>query len=193
MIEFISGILIEKKPNFIVVDVNGVGYKIFISLNSYDELPKVNNKVSINTFFQVSENNQCLYGFKDLLEKEIFLMLIGVSGIGPKTGIALLSAVKPLDLKQRLIAGEVKMLTSLPGVGIKTAKRIIIELKDKFTKTNKDDLPIENSNDNTDAYYALINLGFRSNNVRDIINKIVKDNPQIDTEDIIKESLKKLR
>ena len=128
MIEFISGILIEKKPNFIVVDVNGVGYKIFISLNSYDELPKVNDKVSINTFFQVSENNQCLYGFKDLLEKEIFLMLIGVSGIGPKTGIALLSAVKPLDLKQRLIAGEVKMLTSLPGVGIKTAKRIIIEL-----------------------------------------------------------------
>ena len=194
MIEFISGILVEKKPNFIVVDVNGVGYKIFISLNSYDELPKVKDKVFINTFFQVSEKNQCLYGFKDLLEKEIFLMLIGVSGIGPKTGIALLSAVKPLDLKQRLIAGEVKMLTSLPGVGIKTAKRIIIELKDKFINENTDELPLEeNDFNNSDAYYALLSLGYKSNNIKTVINKIVSSNPDINTEQLIKKALKEIR
>jgi len=194
MIEFISGTLIDKKPNFVIVDVNGMGYKIFISLNSYNFLPEVNNKVNINTFFHVNENSQTLYGFTDLLEKEIFLMLIGVSGIGPKTGIGLLSAVKPLDFKQRLIAGEVKMLTSLPGIGPKTAKRIIIELKDKFVKDNLDELPLEEDDlNNSDAYYALLSLGYKSKNIKSIINKIINSNADISTEELIKKSLKEIR
>tara|TARA_Y100000588_G_C13990062_1_gene811066 strand:+ start:209 stop:793 length:585 start_codon:yes stop_codon:yes gene_type:complete len=194
MIEFISGNLIDKKPSYIVVDVNGIGYKIFISLNSYNFLPEINNIINISTFFHVNENSQTLYGFTDLLEKEIFLMLIGVSGIGPKTGIGLLSAVKPLDFKQRLIAGEVKMLTSLPGIGPKTAKRIIIELKDKFVEDNSDELPLEeNDSNNSDAYYALLSLGYKSKNIKSIINKIVNSNPDISTEELIKTSLKEIR
>ena len=195
MIEFISGTLIEKKPEFLVVDANGIGYKVFISLNSYNELPNLGCQVKINTFFHVTENNQCLYGFHDLIEKELFLMLISVSGIGPKTGVSLLSAVQPIDFKQRIIAGEVKMLTSLPGIGPKTAKRIIIELKDKFVKDNPDDLPLEDTdlNSNSDAYYALLSLGYKSNNIKSIINNILKTNPNIDTEKLIKESLKKIR
>ena len=123
------------------------------------------------------------------MEKELFLMLISVSGIGPKTGVSLLSAVKPLDFKQRIIAGEVKMLTSLPGIGSKTAKRIIIELKDKFVKDNSDELPLEDSefNSNSDAYYALLSLGYKSNNIKSIIDRILRTNPSIDTEKLIKE------
>ena len=193
MIEFISGKLFKKNPGEIVINVNGIGYRIYISLNTYDRLPDIDKDVFLDTYFNVSESSHDLYGFSDFLEKDLFIMLISVSGIGPKTAISLLSAVRPDDFKNRLVAGEVKMLTDLPGIGPKTAKRIIIELKDKFIKTNKDDLPIEDGDDNTDAYHALISLGFRSSNVRAIINKIVKNNPQINTEDIIKESLKKLR
>jgi len=193
MIEFISGKLFKKNPGEIVINVNGIGYRIYISLNTYDRLPDIDKNIFLDTYYNVSENSHDLYGFSDFLEKDLFIMLISVSGIGPKTAISLLSAVRPDDFKNRLVAGEVKMLTDLPGIGPKTAKRIIIELKDKFIKTNKDDLPIEDGDDNTDAYHALISLGFRSSNVRAIINKIVKNNPQINTEDIIKESLKKLR
>ena len=193
MIEYISGILIKKESNFLIIDVNGMGYKIFISLNSYDKLPAVNKNVSINTFFHVTENSQTLYGFIDILEKDLFEMLISVSGIGPKTAIGLLAAVKPNEFKQRLIAGEVKMLTSLPGIGTKTAKRIIIELKDKFVKSGKDDLPLDNDEYNSDAFYALVSLGFKSNRVKEVIRKIVIKNKEITTENLIKESLKKLR
>ena len=193
MIEYISGILIKKESNFLIIDVNGMGYKIFISLNSYDKLPALNKNVSINTFFHVTENSQSLYGFIDKLEKDLFEMLISVSGIGPKTAIGLLAAVKPNEFKQRLIAGEVKMLTSLPGIGTKTAKRIIIELKDKFVKSGKDELPLDNDEYNSDAFYALVSLGFKSNRVKEVIRKIVIKNKEITTENLIKESLKKLR
>ena len=192
MIEFISGKICKKIPGEIVVNVNGIGYRVYISLNTYDQLPKLDQDILLDTYYNVSENSHDLYGFSDILEKDLFIMLISVSGIGPKTAISLLSAVTPNDFKNRLIAGEVKMLTDLPGIGPKTAKRIIIELKDKFTKSNNDDLPIED-NDNSDAYYALISLGFRSTNVKNVINSVIENNPNISTEDIIKKSLKKLR
>ena len=194
MIEFISGNLVEKNLNTVIVDVNGIGYKIFVSLNTYNDLPEKNNKVKIMTYFNVTEKSQELFGFKSKIEKEMFEMLISVSGIGPKIGINLLSFVKPNDFKQRIISGEVDSLTSLPGIGAKTAKRIIIELKDKLTSSDKNELPIENNSDNdTDAHYALINLGFKSNEVRNVINKINKDCNDISTEDKIKKALRILR
>ena len=194
MIEFISGKLIKKESNSILVDVSGIGYKIFISLNSYNNLCSINEQISIDTYFHVNENSQSLYGFKDKLEKELFSMLISVSGIGPKTAINLLSAVHPNDFKARIIAGEVKMLTSLPGIGPKTAKRIIIELKDKFIKTKDDELPLEeDSKVSKDAYYALLSLGFHSQKIKEVIKNILDDDSNIRTEDLIKESLKRLR
>ena len=193
MIEYITGKVIRKKTDSIIVDVSGLGYKLYISLNTYDKLPDLNKNVSLDTYFSVSENSQDLYGFHDILEKDLFIMLISVSGIGPKTAISLLSAVKPDDFKNRLVAGEVKMLTDLPGIGPKTARRIIVELKDKFISSDKEELPIEDSNDNSDAYFALKSLGFKSSNINDVIRKIQKDKLDISTEDLIKESLKKLR
>tara|TARA_Y100001960_G_C14576571_1_gene778560 strand:- start:99 stop:677 length:579 start_codon:yes stop_codon:yes gene_type:complete len=192
MIEFISGKLYEKTINYIIVDVNGVGYKILISMNTFEKLDSINKKVFIETYFHVTENSQTLFGFVDKLERELFEMLISVSGIGPKTAIVLLSAVKPDEFKKRLIAGEVKMLTTLPGIGPKTAKRLIVELKDKFVKTDENELPIDGSEVNSDAYYALISLGFKSNKVKEVIEQILLKNKNITTEILIKESLKKL-
>ncbi len=192
MIEFISGKLYEKTINYIIIDVNGVGYKILISMNTFEKLDSINKKVFIETYFHVTENSQTLFGFVDKLERELFEMLISVSGIGPKTAIVLLSAVKPDEFKKRLIAGEVKMLTTLPGIGPKTAKRLIVELKDKFVKTDENELPIDGSEVNSDAYYALISLGFKSNKVKEVIEQILLKNKNITTEILIKESLKKL-
>ena len=193
MIEYIYGPLVEKKTNYCIVDINGMGYNIIISLNTFNNLPDINEKVKILTYFSVSENNQSLFGFSDKGEKELFLLLIGVSGIGPKTAINMLSAVPPKEFKNRLIAGEVKMLTSLPGIGPKTARRIIVELKDKFIDSGNEELPIEEDNANTDAFYALRSLGFKSNDIRKVVNEVLKENKDLKTELVIKESLKLLR
>lgn len=193
MIEYIYGPLVEKKTNYCIIDINGMGYNIIISLNAFNNLPDINEKVKILTYFSVSENNQSLFGFYDRGEKELFILLIGVSGIGPKTAINMLSAVPPKEFKNRLIAGEVKMLTSLPGIGPKTARRIIVELKDKFIDSGNEELPIEEDNTNTDAFYALRSLGFRSNDIRKVVNEVLKENKDLKTELVIKESLKLLR
>ena len=193
MIEYIYGPLVEKKTNYCIIDINGMGYNIIISLNAFNNLPDINEKVKILTYFSVSENNQSLFGFYDRGEKELFILLIGVSGIGPKTAINMLSAVPPKEFKNRLIAGEVKMLTSLPGIGPKTARRIIVELKDKFIDSGNEELPIEEDNANTDAFYALRSLGFRSNDIRRVVNEVLKENKDLKTELVIKESLKLLR
>ena len=193
MIDFISGKLVQKFPNFVVINANGIGYKINISLNSYEKLNDDNEPLTILTYLSISENNHDLYGFIEKDERELFLLLISVSGIGPKTAINMLSSVSPNDFKSRLIAGEVKMLTSLPGIGTKTAKRIIIELKDKFVNTSKDELPIEANEENVDAFYALKNLGFQNQMIHEAINKVVNQKDDLTTENLIKEALKILR
>ena len=191
MIVHLSGKLIFKDPSYVVIDVQGVGYKVYISLNTYNTLPDINNDVYLLTYFNVTEKSQDLFGFNETNEKELFTMLISVSGIGPKIAINLLSFVKPDDFKQRLISGEVEMLTSLPGIGPKTARRLIVELKEKFIKIDKNDLPIDyNSNLDSDALNALMNLGFRSKDITKALNKIDDD---CSLEEKIKLALKELR
>ena len=172
--------------------MNGIGYKILISLNTFENLDSINERVFIETYFHVTENSQNLFGFFDKLERELFERLISVSGIGPKTAIVLLSAVIPDEFKKRIIAGEVNMLTSLPGIGPKTAKRLIIELKDKFVKTDENELPIDGSEVNSAAYFALLSLGFKGNKVKKVIKEILLKDNNASTEILIKESLKKL-
>ena len=193
MIEYVFGKLIEKNTGYSVIDINGLGYKIICSINSYEKLPKLNSKVKFFIHFHVYENGQDLYGFVDETERELFNMLISVSGIGPKTAINMLSAVPPNEFKNRLIAGEVKMLTSLPGIGPKTARRIIVELKDKFGDVSDNDLPIEDTNYNNDAFYALKSLGFSAKNINNAMTKVSDSKSDLSTEEIIKKSLKLLK
>jgi len=196
MIVTIRGILRQKMPDEIVIETGGLGYDCFISNNTYDKLPKLGEEVSLLTYFQVTENNQQLFAFRDVAERELFIMLIGVSGIGPKTAIVLLSAVTPDEFKRRLIASEVTMLTALPGIGPKTARRIIVELKDKFVKLSKDELPKEESDiapEVSDAYDALLALGFQMKDIRNSITTVQNQGEKLSTEELIKLALVELR
>ena len=196
MIVNIRGKLIQKKPAEIIIEAGGLGYACSISANTYDQLPNIGNEVSLLTYFHVMENNQSLFAFSEETERELFLMLIGVSGIGPKTAIILLSAISPDEFKKRLIAGEVTMLTALPGIGPKTARRIIVELKDKFVKMSPEELPKEDIDllpEVSDAYDALLALGFPIQDIRSAIGKIQEKHKDISTEIIIKKVLAKLQ
>ncbi len=192
MIVSISGKIIEKTPSEVILDVNGLGYKCFITSNTYSNLTQVGKEVTLLTYFHVTESSQSLFAFDSEVERSLFQMLIGVSGIGPKTAIILLSSVTPEEFKQRLIASDVEMLTELKGIGPKTARRIIVELKDKFVKLTKDDLPFEDDFlgiQSKDAYNALTQLGFNPNDVKKEITAITKEDKNLNTESIIKKVL----
>ena len=196
MIVTIRGKLIRKRPADIIIETGGLGYACIISNNTYDQLPKSGDEVSLLTYFHVTENNQSLFAFSEETERELFIMLIGVSGIGPKTAIILLSSVTPDEFKKRLIVGEVSMLTTLPGIGPKTARRIIVELKDKFVKLAIDDLPKEDTDivpEISDAYDALLALGFQMQDIRNAIIKIQNGKQNMETEEIIKKALAQLK
>ena len=196
MIVSIQGQIIEKAHESEVININGLGYLCYISSNTYTKLPQKNKEVFLETYFNVTEHSQELYAFSDVLEKELFLLLIGVSGIGPKTAITLLSAVTPDEFKRRLIASEVSMLTALPGIGPKTARRIIVELKDKFVKLDSDDLPLENNSildTNKDAINALETLGYKVSSINQAINQLDPSDRSLDTQQLIKKVLNKLR
>jgi len=191
MIVHISGKLVSKDTSHVIVDVNGIGYNIYITLNTYNTLPDLNSKVFLLTYYNISDKGHDLFGFSDIGEKKIFEMLISISGIGPKIAINLLSFVTPNEFKERLISGEVKMLSSLPGIGPKTAKRIIVELKDKFITSGSNDLPIDDEDGNdSDVFNALKNLGYKSKDVRSVLSKISNEG---NIEDKIKKALKELR
>ena len=196
MIVSIRGKLTLKMPEEIIIETGGLGYVCFISNNTYDNLPKPGEEVSLLTYFQVTENSQQLFAFSEITERDLFLMLIGVSGIGHKTAIVLLSAVSPDEFKRRLIASEVGMLTALPGIGPKTARRIIVELKDKFVKLSKDELPKEELDVTpqvSDAYDALLALGFQMKDIKNAISKASNQSEKLNAEELIKEALAKLR
>ncbi len=197
MIVSIRGKILEKKPNALVVDISGLGYECLISLNTFDRLPGVGEEVNLLTYHHITENGQWLYGFYDTTEKSLFTLLLSVSGIGPKTAIALLSAVSPDEFKRRIIAGEVKMLTVLPGIGPKTARRIIVELKDKFVKLSEEELPIEGDPavgaEFREARDALVTLGFRSGDIFPLLKEISQQGSSLTTEQIVKMVLAKLR
>ena len=193
MIEYISGKLISKNQSLAVIDVNGLGYRVNITNNTLEKLPSPENLVKLLIFFHVYENGQELYGFFDEKERFLFTKLITISGIGPKTAINMLSVLPPEEFRNRLISGEVKLLTSLPGIGPKTAKRIIIELKDDLGSSNSSELGIKETSKVNDASSALKNLGFSPILIREAVTKVLKDNKELSTEKIITESLRILK
>tara|TARA_B110000116_G_C16740896_1_gene538445 strand:- start:482 stop:1084 length:603 start_codon:yes stop_codon:yes gene_type:complete len=197
MIVSLKGKIQELLINRLVLDVNGVGYECLITIKSYEELVnKKDQEVTILTYHHITDSSQSLFGFIDNKEKEIFKLLISVSGIGPKTGIQLLSSVSALELEERIKTGEVGLLTSIPGIGSKTAKRIIIELKEKFISLSDDEMPIEEaSSDNSiynDALDALIVLGYNKRDISVHLKDIINKNKMIEASELIRLALNKI-
>jgi len=197
MIVFLKGKIQDLSINRLTLDVNGVGYECMITLASYENLIKKKDKeVTILTYHHITDSNQSLFGFIDNKEKQIFKLLISVSGIGPKTGIQLLSSVSAIELEDRIKIGEVGLLTSIPGIGSKTAKRIIIELKEKFISLDSDEMPIEeNHSDNSkynDALDALIVLGYNKKEIITHLKETIDKNKNIEVSELIKLTLNKI-
>ena len=196
MIYQISGNLITKYKDFVVLEVSGIGLKITATNNTIDAF-KLKEKILLYTYLNVREDALDLYGFHSMLEREVFLLLIGISGIGPKLAITILSGMLPDHLKDKIISGDISALTSIPGVGAKTAKRIIIELKDKFTKIEEGSLGFSdklNSKLYEDALNALSSLGYNPQQSKKALLHVanVKDELKNNLEEIIKTALKQL-
>ena len=196
MIYQVIGNLIAKHKDFVVIEVSGIGFKITSTINTINTI-KLEQKILLHTYLHVREDALDLYGFHSTLEREVFLLLIGISGIGPKLAITILSGILPDELKDKIISGDIASLTSIPGVGAKTAKRIIVELKDKFTKIEEDSLGFSdklNSKLYDDALNALLSLGYSSQRSKQVLDHIAngKDDNKQNIETIIKTALKRL-
>ena len=195
MIVQITGILKSKNINELIIEANGIGYLCNISTTTFNQLPQLEESMTILTFLHIMENKHALYGFIDDDERQLFNLLISVSGIGPKIAIQLLSKTDNKQMSNMIISGDVKMLSSLPGIGPKTAQRLIVELKDKFTIADYDNIPIDDSlsKNQQDAYNALLTLGYKSNDIQNSIKNIIISNPNISAEELIKNCLKDLK
>ena len=195
MIVQITGILKSKSLNELIVDANGIGYLCNISTTTFNLLPEIENQFTILTYLHIMENKHTLYGFMEKEERQLFNLLISVSGIGPKIAIQLLSKTDNKQMSNMIASGDVKMLSSLPGIGPKTAQRLIVELKDKFTFDNHETIPTDNSfsKNQQDAYNALLTLGYKSVDIQNKIQSLVNKNPNATTEELIKNCLKDLK
>jgi len=192
MIDQISGKIVSINDNYVVLRVGGLGIKVNISANFASKLVN-EDLITLVTYLNVREDALDLYGFKNDSERNLFLMLISISGIGPKLAVSILSGVELDELKLNILSGDIKSLTSIPGVGAKTAKRIIIELKDKLSKTTTTELGFEDdysSNISKDVLSALVGLGYSESMATEVIKRInpAKSNKSI--ESLIKEALK---
>ena len=193
MITHIQGRLTEKNPTDVVIDCNGVGYLLNISLHTYSQIPDQEN-LKLYTHFQVKEDSHTLYGFSSLGEREIFRLLISVNGIGASTARTMLSSLTPSQIKQAIAGEDVPTIQSIKGIGSKTAQRVIIDLRDKILKVyDVDETSASQSNTNKDeALSALEVLGFNKKQSERVVDKIISDQTDAKVETIIKEALKNL-
>jgi holliday junction DNA helicase RuvA len=189
MIAQLKGRLIEKNATNLIVECNGVGYEVKISLNTYSNLPS-EESILIYTQFIVREDAQLLYGFSTKEEREMFNYLISVSGIGPNTAMIMLSSMIPSEIAQAIMLEEVLKIQSIKGIGAKTAQRVIIDLKDKVSKMalHTENIFAEGNRNRFDALTALVSLGFDKKSIEKVLDKICTGNESV--EQLIKEALR---
>lgn len=193
MISFIRGKKIHIDPAKVIIEVNGIGYDINISLRTYSKL-KDESEVFVYTHLNVKEDSHTLYGFNSESERNTFLSLLSINGVGPSTAIMILSSLSANELKKAIISSDTNKIKSVKGIGLKTAERIILELKDKVTFDDIDQDKFYDDIDNTikdEALSALSSLGISKNIVEKHINDILDRNNDISLEDLIKEVLKR--
>lgn len=193
MITHIQGKLVEKNPTDVVIDCNGVGYFLNISLHTYSQIPD-NEHLKLYTVLLVREDAHTLYGFSTVAEREIFKLLISVSGVGASTARTMLSSLTPKQIKEGIAHGDVVLIQSIKGIGAKTAQRVILDLKDKILKIyDIDELLVSKNNTSKDeALSALEVLGFIRKQSERVVEKILSNQPDANVETIIKEALKNL-
>jgi len=193
MIAFVRGQFAVKTPSHVIVDVNGVGYDLQISLNTYSA---ISNKDSgqLHTYLHITENAQTLFGFADTAEKDMFLLLLSVSGIGAATARMMLSGMKPEEVSRAIIQSNTVQLSSIKGIGKKTAERLVVELRDKLGKQSLESFSATGFvvNINADAVNALIGLGIGRPMAENAVKKVTDTNNNQSLEDIIKQALKNL-
>ncbi|MFL9482326.1 Holliday junction branch migration protein RuvA [Chitinophagaceae bacterium LWZ2-11] len=194
MIAFVRGQFAIKTPARIVVDVNGVGYDLQISLNTYSAISNKQEGL-LHTYLHITENAQTMYGFADVQEKEMFLQLISVSGVGAATARMMLSGMKPDEIARAIVQGNTKQLESIKGIGRKSAERLIVELRDKLGKQSLENQltgisPIDSID--IDAVTALMALGIARPAAESAVKKVTRANPDVPLEEMIKQALKNL-
>ncbi|WPY98214.1 Holliday junction branch migration protein RuvA [Christiangramia sp. OXR-203] len=193
MIHHLKGQLIEKNPTYVVIGCNGIGYTVNISLHTFSLIPE-SEAISLYTYLQVKEDSHTLYGFIEKSEREIFKLLISVSGVGTSTARVMLSSLQPKEVINAIATGDVPTIQSVKGIGAKTAQRVILDLKDKVLKVMGDDevLMTPNNTNKEEALSALEILGYNRRQAGKVVEKILKDDPESTVESIIKMALKKL-
>lgn len=193
MITQISGKLVEKNPTYAIVDCNGVGYLLHISLNTFSSLPD-QEAVRLYTHLLIREDAHTLFGFINKTEREVFRLLISVSGVGPSIARTMLSSMTSEEIQQAIASENVPLIQSVKGIGAKTAQRVIVDLKDKILKTfDLDEVSVHTNNTNKEeALSALEVLGFARKQSEKMVEKILKASPSLSVEDIIKQTLKGL-
>jgi Holliday junction DNA helicase RuvA len=193
MIAHLQGRLVEKMPTEVIIECGGVGYHVNISLHTYSLLPDSEN-IKLFTFLQVKEDAHTLFGFVEKAERELFKLLLSVSGVGASTARTMLSSLEPKQVIHSIATGDVLTIQSIKGIGSKTAQRVILDLKDKVLKLyDLDEVSLTGNNTNKDeALSALEVLGFNRKLAEKAVEKIVKENPGANVETIIKQALKNL-
>ena len=192
MITQIRGRLIEKSPTELVVDCNGIGYSINISLNTFSKIGSDEN-IKLYTHLIIKEDSHSLYGFFEKSERSLFKLLISVSGVGASTGRMMLSSLTPNEIVSAIMTENVQVIQSIKGIGLKTSQRVILELKDKVLSlegSEKQELTL--NNESNEAASALEVLGYSQKQTSKILSKIIAENPGINVETLIKKALNKL-
>jgi Holliday junction DNA helicase RuvA len=193
MIAFLKGKLVHKEPSFVIIEVNGVGYQVSISLNTFSEI-KDQEEIRLSTYLQVREDAHILYGFSNLAEKAMFQNLISVNGVGPGTAMVVLSYLPPAELRAAIVREDAATLQAVKGIGGKTAQRIILELKDKLRKEPFEETGgIPGVGHNTmrqEALTALLTLGIGKANAEKSIDSALKKSGSITLEELVRQALK---
>ena len=193
MITHLKGRLTEKHPTHVVIDCGGVGYFVNISLHTYSQLPSSEN-IQLFTHLQIKEDAHTLFGFMEASEREIFRLLLSVSGIGSSTARTMLSSMTPFQIRDAIATGDVPSIQAIKGIGAKTAQRVILDLKDKVLKIYDLDEVYPNSNNTNkeEALSALEVLGFQRKQAEKAVDKVLSQDASLSVEDIIKHALKNL-
>ncbi|MFC6876370.1 Holliday junction branch migration protein RuvA [Flavobacterium myungsuense] len=193
MIAHLQGKLIEKTPTEVIIDCGGVGYHVNISLHTYSLIPQTDT-IKLFTYLQIKEDSHTLFGFVEKSEREIFKMLLSVSGIGASIARTMLSSLDPKQIIQALAVGDVSTIQSIKGIGMKTAQRAILDLKDKVLKLyDIDEVSMfQNNTNKEEALCALEVLGFNKKLAEKVVDKIVNLDSETTVESIIKQALKNL-